>query len=195
MRPYSQSTPSARIERWTPYLLVLAGLLLASVASAGSAGTWSPVDADPYSPGGGFFRATAYDTLRHQMLFFQDGTVYALSLDSPASWAPLAVTGTAPTATLGQSMVYDAAHDRMLLFGGQLPNGTLTDDLYALSLGPGAAWSLISPAGAKPAARGYHTAIYDTANRRMIVCGGEASPTFFNDVWRSRWTARRRGSR
>jgi len=54
--------------------------------------------------------------------------------------------------------------------------------VWALSLSGTPSWSQLLPAGAPPAARIYHTAIYDPVRDRMLVFGGFASGAL-DDVW------------
>src|SRR6266849_2466254 len=86
--------------------------------------------------------------------------------------------------------VYDQATKTMIVFGG-LDAGLGGADtnavlLYAPANGDGL-WSTLIANGApgSPAARDAHTAVYDSANNRMIVFGGEifTSQTVLNDVW------------
>jgi len=70
----------------------------------------------------------------------------------------------------------------MVIFGGD-GSGGLDNDVWSLDLATGL-WSNITPSGTSPAAREYHTAVYDSLGDRMIVYGGlGASSTIFKDVW------------
>src|SRR5216683_4057201 len=88
-----------------------------------------------------------------------------------------------------QSAVYDQATNTMTVFGGLSINGFADTNavlLYAPATGDGL-WSTLIANGApgSPVARDSHTAVYDSANNRMIVFGGElfSSGTALNDVW------------
>ena len=89
----------------------------------------------------------------------------------------------------GHSSVYDQATNTMIVFGGLSVLGfddTNAVFLYAPANGDGF-WSTLIPNGAagSPVARDSHTAVYDSANNRLIVFGGElfSSGTALNDVW------------
>src|SRR5713101_2887396 len=89
----------------------------------------------------------------------------------------------------GQSAVYDQATNTMIVFAGLSINGIADTNavlLYAPATGDGL-WSTLIANGApgSPVARDSHTAVYDSANNRMIVFGGElfSSQTPLNDVW------------
>jgi len=86
---------------------------------------------------------------------------------------------------MGQSGVTDAANRRMVVFGGDTTTFTnLTSELWALRLGGPEAWTLLAPAGAVPAPRIAHTAVYDSVFHRMVLYGGwDGFVTSFNDVW------------
>ena len=76
----------------------------------------------------------------------------------------------------------------MLLFGGSTGQfGTCLNDTWVLNNPTGnAAWTTLPAAAASPAARLYHTAVYDPTSTRMIVFGGKdcsQNNAYFNDVW------------
>src|SRR6266446_6878918 len=90
----------------------------------------------------------------------------------------------------GHSAVYDQATNTMIVFGGFAIASIFGDTnavvLYAPANGDGLYSTLIANGTAgSPAARDSHTAVYDSANNRMIVFGGEifSSGTLLNDVW------------
>jgi uncharacterized protein (TIGR03437 family) len=84
-----------------------------------------------------------------------------------------------PSARVDGTIAYDAASRRVYLFGGQ--DSTARNDLWTYSV-PGRAWNLLSPGGDAPAPRFGHTLVFDSARRRLILFGGQASG-FFSDVW------------
>ena len=102
------------------------------------------------------------------------------------AWSQLAPTGPAPAARYGHTAVYDAAGNRMIVFGGS-SSGSL-NDVWVLSHADGTggipAWTQLSPSGSSPAARYAHTAVYNAAGGRMTVfdgCTANACPV--NDAW------------
>lgn len=101
---------------------------------------------------------------------YSDTLLFDLSVDPPGPWSPTTVTGTAPF-LYAHSAIYDSLHQRMVVFGGIDDTYSYTNKVYILDLNS-FTWSTPSIAGAPPSKRGYHTAVYDGANQRMIVFGG-----------------------
>lgn len=127
-----------------------------------------------------------YDPVRERMIVFGGQTgdgaapasseVWALSLAGTPAWTKLNPAGPGPPARWGHAAAYDAARDRMLVFGGGAGT-SLYADTWALSLGPAPAWSLVAPAPptAPPLAlwpRVDAGAVVDPAGDRLIVTGG-----------------------
>jgi hypothetical protein len=87
-----------------------------------------------------------------------------------------------PSAREGPTAIFDPVGDRMVVFGGN--NGSYFNDVWALSLAGGPAWTQLSPAGTPPSARVGHTAIYDPVRDRVVVFGGLSEGFSLNDdVW------------
>lgn len=116
------------------------------------------------------------------------GDNVALSLaNGSEAWSTLPA---GPTARWGHSAVYDTVRNRLLLFGGNVNGFQTGNDVWQLTLTPGAeAWTQLSPAGPTAPVRVAHGAVYDPINDRMIVYGG-GDGTNFNpsasvraDVW------------
>lgn len=117
---------------------------------------------------------------------------WALDLSTaPPSWSPLTVSGTPPPRRWLHTAVYDSFRTRMLVFGGDA--GTLTNgivnqnDVWELTLPAGAGtptWTQLSPAvpSGAPPVRQAHSAVFDEANRRMIVMGG-VDASILDDAW------------
>lgn len=111
-------------------------------------------------------------------------------------WRQLSVSGTAPKRS-AHGAIYDAANDRMLVFGGRDENNSLAGtQVHALSLGATPAWSTPSVSGSAPVARDGHTMVVDPDEytraggakwKRVIVYGGHDGSTRKGDVW-SLWT-------
>ena len=105
------------------------------------------------------------------------------------SFEPIAFGPPAPQARTDGTAVYDPQGRRLYVFAGRA--GTRRNDLWAYAFDQ-AAWVALQPQGAAPPARDGHTMVFDSARRRLIVFGGQAS-SFFNDVWAyeieaDRWT-------
>jgi hypothetical protein len=89
-------------------------------------------------------------------------------------------TSATPAARQGQSMVYDSANQRFLMFGGFTT--VYVNDLY--SFNPlTSAWTALSPGGSAPGIRSMHAAAYSAVSGTMIVYGGYNGSTRLNDVF------------
>jgi hypothetical protein len=148
---------------------------------------WSALVPAGISPSVRSGHRAIYDPVRDRMLVLggNDGTVnlgdvWALSLGVSPTWSALAPTGTPPSARYEPTAIYDPIRDRLVLFGGA-DSSDMLNDVWALSLVSGTAWSALVPAG--PPTRQGHTAIYDPVRDRMLVCGGNNFFTNLDDVW------------
>src|SRR5262245_1416634 len=156
-------------------------LLLPSFTAA--QGTWSEIP-----PGERWEYASAFDPIHGRMIVFggltnegTDNRTYALSFDASGNphWTELATSGGPPPYRSVATMVYDSNAQRMILFGG-FGAGYL-NDVWALDVNT-LVWSQLTPAGMPPSPRGFHSAIYDAANVRMVVFGGFGGANL-NDTW------------
>ena len=97
-----------------------------------------------------------------------------------STWTQLLPPGAAPAGRIRHSAVYEPNTNSMTIFGGDLAFGycyAQSNDVWVLANANGAGgtptWTQLAPAGALPTVREGHTAVYDGANNRMIVFGGE----------------------
>jgi hypothetical protein len=107
-------------------------------------------------------------------------------------WLALSTAGL-PTARNNHSAVYDAAGDRMIIFGGCMFGCTPTlNDVWVLTnasgVGGPSVWTQLSIPGTLPAGRNSHRAGYDPATNRMILFSGQngagtLGANLFLDVW------------
>lgn len=107
----------------------------------------------------------------------------ANGLGGSPTWTQLFPAGAPPPARAGHTAVYDAANNRMIVFGGQIATG---NDVWVLENANGVGtptWTQLSPTGGPPAIRFSHSAVYDSANNRMMVFGGCCTSGRLNDVW------------
>jgi hypothetical protein len=77
--------------------------------------------------------------------------------------------------------IYDAARDRMLVFGGLDASG-MRNDVWELARATGAGWRQLSPSGTPPVPRYQAAVLHDPLRDRMVVFGGH-SPGALNDTW------------
>jgi hypothetical protein len=184
-------------------LFALAAVIAAALAPAiAEAQTWSQhvtAGGGPVSPGGAYpsvavdqanRRAIAYGGIPHVPDVWILENVDAAG--GPPTWHALATSGVQPTTRHAHGMAYDAASNRLMVFGG-CAGGCLPtlNDVWVLTNANGAGgpaqWMQLFPAGAAPAGRAHPGVVYDAATNRLIVFGGQNGSGFggatFADVW------------
>jgi hypothetical protein len=114
-------------------------------------------------------------------------TVVALLFDNQArrmvhsqwdgsAWLERAIS--LPSARTDHALAYDAARDRIVLFGGQ--SGADLNDTWEFD---GTQWTQLAPA-ASPPPRFSHAMTYDAARQRVVLHGGaDSSRQTFADTW------------
>jgi hypothetical protein len=127
-----------------------------------------------------------YDPSQDRMIVFGGtngvdlGDVWQLSLSGVPQWSLLDAGGTPPAPRHAHSAVFDAVHNRMLVFGGMSGPSTLFNDLQALDLGTDPAWKQLDAAD-QPAGPYGHAAVYDPTRDAMWVYGGQGAGA--NELW------------
>lgn len=99
-------------------------------------------------------------------------------------WVQLNTVGDAPLPRVHATAVYDAASNRMTVFGGDSNIGFFNDS-WVLTNADGtdtapSEWVKLSPSGTPPSARTGATSVYDNDTNRMIIFGGWPR---LNDTW------------
>jgi hypothetical protein len=143
---------------------------------------WAPLTPTGVPPSIRFGHSAIYDAQNNRMIVFggQDDTlppsasyrndVHVLTLGTTPAWSQPAILGTPPSGRLGHSAVYDAAKQRMVVFGGNDAGSEKVDGFFlSLPLTPPFVWSS-APIG--PIKRTKHSATYDGMRQQMIVFGG-----------------------
>lgn len=104
-------------------------------------------------------------------------------------WTQLAPSGIAPAARENGTAIYDYANNILTIYGGDA-GGSGFSDVWTLTNANGHGgtpqWTQLTPTGAAPAARTGQSAVYDSANNRMIIFGGINSTIgtgYFSDTW------------
>jgi outer membrane protein assembly factor BamB len=116
-------------------------------------------------------------------LYYSD--VYELRVrPNRPRWYSVDVKGQPPSTRTYCASAYDAAGDRLIIFGGCFEY-TFFNDVWELDLTTGSeTWQMLSPSGTSPAPREAATSIIDPVNNRMIVFGGyDLTTSARNDVW------------
>src|SRR5438132_5783572 len=122
----------------------------------------------------------------------------ANGLGGTGAWSQLLPSGALPQVRSQHSAVYDAANNRMIIYGGcgavPTSNGCLpiADNVWVLSnangLGGTPTWTQLFPTGGPPPARQSHQAVYDPGTNSMIVWAGQNGAlgencATYSDVW------------
>jgi hypothetical protein len=116
-------------------------------------------------------------------LWLSLAVVIGLGRDVAAqSWIELTPpSGPAPAARRNASAILDAAHNRMVIFGGF--SSTYLNDIWGFNLSSHT-WTNLTPAsGPVPAPRLTPASVYDPDGHRMVTWSGQGQGVFFNDVW------------
>lgn len=116
--------------------------------------------------------AMCFDPIRDRLVVFggRDSTgvrndVWQLPLSGAQAmtWSLLTPSGAPPDAREYATLVYDPVNDQMVMGGG-----SLSDDVWQLSLGPAPQWSVVQAAGVPPSF-GAHASFYDPVRTRLVV--------------------------
>lgn len=105
----------------------------------------------------------------------------------PSLWTQLSPTGTAPAPRKEHASVYDAANDRLIIFGG-INSSEYFNDTWVLTNASGTgsgttSWIYLSTAGTMPA-RHSVVAAYNSPKNMLIVFGGADSNNKIQmDLW------------
>lgn len=154
---------------------------------------WRRIEADG-APPARVRHAVTVDTRRNRMLLFggRQGTgapytmlddVWAFDLEAE-TWSRIEASA-GPTPRDDTILQYDAARDRVLLFGGDTDTGGLLGgrqgDLWALNLAD-ETWVRLTPDAPRPPARLLHaSALLD--DRLLVFGGAQDFLNYLNDLW------------
>jgi len=187
--------------------------VLANADGLGGAPAWSQLAPFGLAPNPRFGSGAAYDPGSNRLIVFggayvdypaatgvctsyeNGGTVNDVWVLTNAngsggapSWTPLVPSGLAPAPRRTSVVVYDAANNRLIVFGGS-EACSKRNDVWVLSnangLGGMPVWTQLNPSGPLPAARGEigSGGVYDAAHNQLIIFGGRADLAVLNDVW------------
>ncbi|HLF07510.1 MAG TPA: hypothetical protein VI893_10140, partial [Thermoplasmata archaeon] len=151
------------------------------------------------SPGGRFFHSAVFDESNNRMIVFggrasggwlNDSWVLenASGLGGTPKWTNLIGQGLpgSPSLRYRHSAVYQPATNRMTVFGGR--DGLDRNDVWVLDhangLGGVPTWNntIVQGDPGSPSSRSGHSGVYDQANDRLIVFGGDDGLPK-SDVW------------
>ncbi len=137
------------------------------------------------------YQAMAYDAQRARAVLFGgaiwNGSSYTNLSDTwewdGSTWMLRATSG--PTGRQGHAMAYDAARNRVVLYGGY--DGDFKSDMWEWD---GSSWTQRIVSGLRPGARSSHEMAYD-ADRQRIVLFGAFPAAYPYETWEwdgSGWT-------
>lgn len=148
------------------------------------ASTWTDVSPIAVGPEERCLHSACYDALKHRMIIYAGqhtgplDDIWAFDFDTN-SWTNLTPV-TKPAGRYFTALVYDAANNRVTVFGGQ-GLSTSNNDVWAFDLWTNA-WTQLLPAGTAPSARYGSAGVYDGDRDRMIVFAG-FDTAVRNDIW------------
>ena len=99
------------------------------------------------------------------------------SVTAPSHWLQMGTGVNGPSARYDGSMVYDAATNTTLFFGGF--NGTEFNETWSWN---GSMWMKLAPAASPPALRGA-SMVYDAATHNVVLFGGLSASGLVADTW------------
>lgn len=156
--------------------------------------TWTPIPASlPNAPTGRTAHTAVWTGsqmivwggLNNTSGLLDTGGIFDPQSNSGAgSWTATPVASSTPSARRGHTAVWIPADNVMVIWGGEQASGvTDTAGLLLVGSGGNVGWFVLSPSiysGAPPAPRQGHTAVW--TGTEMIVWGGSAPESFFNDA-------------
>ena len=141
-------------------------------------------------PNGRTGATAVYQRSRHKTLLFggrqRAGGTSSSKLGDTWEWDAAAHSwtnvspGLSPSARDAHAATYDAAHNRVVLFGGKDANGAALGDTW---LWNGSAWANLTATANGPSARFGHAMAYDNARNVVVLFGGDTGAQKLNDVW------------
>lgn len=146
-------------------------------------------------PTGRLYTAGAYDPISNTLMIYGGQTSggkladywvlsHANGLGGTATWTYFSPLGGGPGPRDGQTAVYDAASNELILFGGSNNQSVYFNDTWVLKNANGMAgtpvWQELFPTGGPPPDRAYSSAIYDPVSNAMTIFGGAYG---LNDTW------------
>lgn len=170
-------------DRFNPRLDDLFELSLAGVP------TWRRIERSGVGPVARSSHSGVYDSRRRRLVVFGGARLltlhdtWAISLDDLAGWEKGTAADDLPSQRLASTLTYDPMGERMILLGGLVIGGFISNETWQLNLGEVPEWKQLTPAGEMPIPRAGHTAIYDPVRKRIVVFGGTDNIIPFNDVW------------
>ena len=137
---------------------------------------WTPLSPTGGPPDARMEHSAIYDPVRHRVIIYGGrgpggslSDVWALSLDGPLTWTPLAPAG-GPQPRALHAAIYDPGDDAMIVYGGQSTGPR--PNVLELSLGASPQWSAPATGGTPPPQQIGQSGILEPVFHRLVVDGG-----------------------
>jgi hypothetical protein len=172
-----------------PAVLATAVLVTAAIPARAQDGAWSSLTSPPSTPGPLREYGAIFDRGNQRHLLF-DGfngntsglyilfnDVWSLSVAGTPTWTHMDIPGAVPGERHSPQWGYDAARNRILIFGGygrHHPGDPYAylDDIWQLSLDGTPTWTELFPSGQAPSGRLAGAAVFDPLRQRFVGFGG-----------------------
>ena len=148
--------------------------------------SWSEVTPEETSPAPRNSHDLAYDAARDRVVLFGGRSEDSNRLGDTwewdgSSWSQVSPSADDPPARRNHALAYDAARERVVLFGGLGEGGEELGDTWTWD---GTSWRDVTPDEGAPAARQGLALAYDAARERVVLFGGFEEPVnYFRDTW------------
>jgi DNA-binding SARP family transcriptional activator len=113
---------------------------------------------------------------------------HATGMGAPPRWKQVSIRGQLPTPRAGMQTSYDAAHRRLIRFGGHDCISTFVREIWVLTfddstLSSGQWRELLADSSHAPVGRSAYASFYDAPDNRLFIHGGNASGATMGDLW------------
>lgn len=179
---------SLRLGALFPMAVAAAITLLPLVPARAQDGTWN-AQSPSTTPGPRREHGSIFDRDNQRFLMFDGRSetetqyyvlfndVWVLDVSGAPSWSQLPIAGAVPGERHSPQWGYDAARNRVLIFGGygsHYPGWAYAylNDVWELSLDGTPHWTELFPAGITPSGRLAGAAVYDPMRQRFVGFGG-----------------------
>lgn len=152
--------------------------------------TWISSEPAARKPYVRYGHAMTYDSKRRRVILFggigRDGGSFNDTWEwNGTTWTEVSPSTGNPPPRVHHSLAYDAARDRVVLFGGVGTSDGYASDTWEWD---GTAWTEVTPSGTPPVGRTNAAMAYDPVRGRTVLFGGRrpsmsVNDTFFNDTW------------
>lgn len=180
---------SFRLGALFPMAVAAAVTLLTAAPSLAQDGAWTSVAGSPTTPGLRREYGAIFDRDHQRYLLFDGRSgnettdyilfndIWVLDVSGTPTWSHMTVGGPLPGERHSPQWGYDAARNRVLVFGGygrHYPGSPYEylNDVWQLSLEGTPQWTELFPAGQTPSGRLAGAAVYDPMRQRFVGFGG-----------------------